>query len=153
MIIKLAMCFGYYIFSATPTTDILRLLKGSQSAINTINSRCASCNHIIRHWEQLPIMSYLLSRGKCRYCNEKIPKQSLFLEAATFCMMVGVTAAFQFRFIGVALSFLCYELMKAGFILRYGAREKSFLKELIISLGYNVGFFGLFAFMSLLLYV
>ena len=153
MFIKFAMCFCYYIFSATPTTDILRLLKGSESTINTLNSSCDNCGHVIRHWEQLPVISYIVHKGKCRYCKAMIPIKSVFLESFTCIMMIGITAFFKFRFIGVVMSFTCYEILKIGFILRFGIRKESFLKEFIISLGYNIGFFLLFAFMSLLLYI
>jgi len=77
-----------------------------------------------------------------------IPVQSVFLEGFTFAMMVGVTAAFQFRVVGVALSFLGYELLKVAFLLRYGVREKAFGRELAVSLAFNIVTFMLIAFIS-----
>jgi len=151
MIIKLSMCFCYFIFSATPTTDILRLLKNSKTPISTIPSYCDHCGYVIPHWEQLPVISFVLHKGKCRYCGEKIPIKSVFLEGFTFTMMVGITTAFHFRPIGVVVSFLCYELLKVLFIIIFGARENSFWKEFSISLRYNICFFSLFVFMSILL--
>ena len=148
MVIKLAICLCYYIFSATPTTDILRLLRGSITPINTRNSYCDACGHVIHHWEQLPVISYILHKGSCRYCGAMIPVQSVFLEGFTFAMMVGVTAAFQFRVVGVALSFLGYELLKVAFLLRYGVREKAFGRELAVSLAFNIVTFMLIAFIS-----
>ena len=148
MVIKLAIILCYYIFSATPTTDILRLLKGATTPINTRHSYCDACKHVIPHWEQLPVISYLLHKGKCRYCDTRIPVQSVFLEGFTFAMMGGITAAFQFRLIGVALSFLGYELLKAAFLLRYGVREKAFGRELAVSLAFNVATFILIAFIA-----
>ena len=151
MTVKVAMCLCYYIFSATPTTDILRLLKGASTPINTWRSYCDHCGHEIRQWEQLPVISYVLCKGKCRCCGAKIPVRSVFVEGFTFIMMVGVTAAFQFRLIGVALSFLGYELLKIACLLSFGRRELSFWKEFLVSMSYNMGFFGLFLLMSAIL--
>lgn len=148
--VRVAMCVCYYIFSATPSTDILRLLKGATTSINSRHSACDSCGHRLHHWEQLSVLSYLLAKGHCRYCGAKIPPQSVILESLTFVMMAGLAVAFRFRFIGVILGFVGYEALKVGFLVKYGKREKKFGEEIAVSLGYNAGFFGLFALMSAL---
>lgn len=43
-------------------------------------SRCPECDKIIHWYENLPIISYLLLRGKCSKCGWKIPKSYLFVE-------------------------------------------------------------------------
>jgi prepilin signal peptidase PulO-like enzyme (type II secretory pathway) len=96
------------------------------------------------------VLSYLLAKGHCRYCGAKIPPQSVILESLTFVMMAGLAVAFRFRFIGVILGFVGYEALKVGFLVKYGKREKKFGEEIAVSLGYNAGFFGLFALMSAL---
>lgn len=35
-------------------------------------SHCPNCNHKLRPWELIPIFSYLLQRGKCSKCKQKI---------------------------------------------------------------------------------
>jgi leader peptidase (prepilin peptidase)/N-methyltransferase len=35
-------------------------------------SRCPECNHLIRWYENLPVLSYLFLRGKCSSCKTKI---------------------------------------------------------------------------------
>jgi leader peptidase (prepilin peptidase)/N-methyltransferase len=35
-------------------------------------SACPSCNHPIAWYDNVPIMSYLLLRGRCRHCRERI---------------------------------------------------------------------------------
>ena len=35
-------------------------------------SRCPSCGHILGVTELIPVVSWVLSRGRCRYCGEKV---------------------------------------------------------------------------------
>ena len=35
-------------------------------------SACPSCNHLIAWYDNVPVLSYLLLRGRCRYCREMI---------------------------------------------------------------------------------
>ena len=44
-------------------------------------SACPHCNHAIRSWENIPIVSYLLLRGKCRNCGAAISLRYPVIEA------------------------------------------------------------------------
>lgn len=44
------------------------------------NSFCPSCKHDIKWYDNIPIISYIILRGKCRYCHSKIGISSLILE-------------------------------------------------------------------------
>lgn len=46
------------------------------------SSRCDSCNHTLKIWHNIPILSWLLLRGKCGFCKTKIPFSVLFIEVA-----------------------------------------------------------------------
>jgi len=35
-------------------------------------SHCPKCNHKIKWYDNIPVLSYIILRGKCRYCKEKI---------------------------------------------------------------------------------
>jgi leader peptidase (prepilin peptidase) / N-methyltransferase len=37
------------------------------------SSRCPSCNNAIRPYDNVPIMSFLILRGRCRDCGDRIP--------------------------------------------------------------------------------
>ena len=43
-------------------------------------SICFSCNHKLQTKDLVPILSFLFLRGKCRYCQSKIPKETLIFE-------------------------------------------------------------------------
>jgi leader peptidase (prepilin peptidase)/N-methyltransferase len=46
------------------------------------SSRCPSCNNPIKFYDNIPIFSYyLLLRGRCRYCKEKISGRYPLVEA------------------------------------------------------------------------
>lgn len=43
-------------------------------------SYCTSCNHALAWYDLVPVISYLILKGKCRYCGEEIPKEFFFME-------------------------------------------------------------------------
>lgn len=47
------------------------------------NSRCRDCCHPIRLKHNVPVISYLILRGNCRYCSSKISPQYPIIELLT----------------------------------------------------------------------
>jgi leader peptidase (prepilin peptidase)/N-methyltransferase len=60
----------------------------------TPRSRCSSCNNTISALENIPIISYLLQRGKCKHCQSKISVQYPLIEI--FTGIVTGIAAYQY---------------------------------------------------------
>lgn len=54
-------------------------------------SRCGSCGHGITALENIPLLSYLLLRGKCSACGARISPQYPLVEAVTAALF-GITA-------------------------------------------------------------
>ena len=46
-------------------------------------SHCEKCNHELKWYELIPIISYLIQGGKCRNCKEKLPISYLMIELCT----------------------------------------------------------------------
>jgi len=46
-------------------------------------STCPSCKHKIKFWENIPVLSYLILRGKCSSCGTHISLQYPIVEAST----------------------------------------------------------------------
>ena len=46
-------------------------------------STCPKCNTRIKFYDNIPVLSYLILRGKCRQCKEKISIQYPLIEATT----------------------------------------------------------------------
>ena len=59
-------------------------------------SRCRECNHTIRAWENIPIISFLLLKGRCSECNSRISIQYPLIELASGVLITIV--AWQFGF-------------------------------------------------------
>jgi leader peptidase (prepilin peptidase) / N-methyltransferase len=60
-------------------------------------SRCPQCGHAIRWYENVPVLSYLLLRGKCSACGARIALRYPLVELAT-----GALFFFAFRHWGVS---------------------------------------------------
>lgn len=57
-------------------------LSNDQSIISP-GSHCPRCNHFLKWYENIPIISYLGLRGRCQKCNSKIPISYLVAEVVT----------------------------------------------------------------------
>jgi leader peptidase (prepilin peptidase)/N-methyltransferase len=53
-----------------------------------------SCEAPIRWYDNLPVLSYALLRGRCRRCGIRIPPRDLAIELATALLLVGCVLAF-----------------------------------------------------------
>jgi len=54
-------------------------------------SACPKCGHAIRARDNIPVLSWLLLRGKCRDCQEPISSHYPLVELGTALFLVGVT--------------------------------------------------------------
>jgi leader peptidase (prepilin peptidase)/N-methyltransferase len=53
-------------------------------------SRCPSCGRQIAAYDNVPLVSWLLLRGRCRHCKASISVRYPLIEAATAALFVGV---------------------------------------------------------------
>ena len=56
-------------------------------------SHCPACNAEIKAWQNVPILSYLLLKGKCAYCQTSISIRYPLVEALTG--VLSIIAAYQ----------------------------------------------------------
>jgi leader peptidase (prepilin peptidase)/N-methyltransferase len=54
------------------------------------NSRCPSCGTAIKPYDNIPVVSFLLLRGKCRSCKTKISARYPAVEAMTASLFIAV---------------------------------------------------------------
>lgn len=57
-------------------------------------STCPHCGHAIRAWENIPVLSYLLLRGRCSGCGHPIGLRYPLVEAATGLLSLLVAVHF-----------------------------------------------------------
>ena len=53
-------------------------------------SRCPGCGEAIRPYDNVPVLSWLLLRGRCRHCREPIPARYPLVELATALVFASV---------------------------------------------------------------
>src|SRR5215208_4493224 len=57
-------------------------------------SACMACEAPIAWYDNVPLLSYLLLRGRCRHCGTHIPLRYLLIEASTGLLVAGSLLAF-----------------------------------------------------------
>ena len=45
-------------------------------------SFCDNCSQTLQHWQLIPIIGFILQKGKCHFCKQKIPLSSTVIELA-----------------------------------------------------------------------
>ena len=88
---------------------IIRLPK--EESIVFPGSHCPRCNSPLKFYDNIPLISYLLLGGKCRYCRKSISYQYPLVEAVTM-----LCSLFLFLRFGPSLSFLVYFSFVAALI-------------------------------------
>jgi leader peptidase (prepilin peptidase) / N-methyltransferase len=62
-------------------------------------SHCPVCNKKIPFYDNIPILSYIILGGRCRYCRSRIPVNVLLIEVVTGLLFVA-----NYAFFGLAVS-------------------------------------------------
>ncbi|MBO5292973.1 MAG: prepilin peptidase [Lachnospiraceae bacterium] len=96
---------------------ILRLPTGE--SVVTGRSHCPHCNHTLSFAEMIPVLSYLILRGRCRICKAPISIQYPLVEALTALLFLGAALRFGFTPYTLLLCiFFCVLIVLSGIDLR-----------------------------------
>lgn len=82
----------------------------------TPGSRCGHCGHQIRWYENIPVISWLLLRGRCSDCGTGISFRYPFVELLTGLSSAWIIWQFGLTVEGVALVLLTWALITLTFI-------------------------------------
>ena len=104
----IAFVFGA-IFGSFANVLIHRLPR--RQSIVAPGSRCPSCGAPIRPWDNVPVVSYLLLRGRCRACGARISPRYLIVEIATGALMAGVVWRFGLSLAALRYGVLAFALL------------------------------------------
>lgn len=74
-------------------------------------SSCTSCGHVIKWYENIPVISYLVQKGKCSDCGSKISIRYPIVE-----LLSGVISFFIFMKFGLSLHFFVFLLFSLSLI-------------------------------------
>jgi leader peptidase (prepilin peptidase)/N-methyltransferase len=61
--------------------NVVVLRDGNRKSIATGRSECPDCKHELAWYDLIPVLSFLLLGGKCRYCKQSISVQYPIVEA------------------------------------------------------------------------
>ncbi len=88
-----------------------RLSKG-ESILTPKRSYCDHCGKTLKWYELIPLVSYLVQRGKCTSCHKKIPFLMFFVELAS-----GVLYVISYYSFGFSLDLVVALLLVSLFII------------------------------------
>jgi leader peptidase (prepilin peptidase)/N-methyltransferase len=79
-------------------------------------SACMSCGEQIKWYDNLPLLSYALLRGRCRHCQTRIPLLYPGVELATAVLVAGCVLAFGLTAKAAIAAFFCAVLVAVSAI-------------------------------------
>ncbi|CDF86067.1 Type 4 prepilin-like proteins leader peptide-processing enzyme [Pseudomonas knackmussii B13] len=112
------------------------------------NSHCPHCDHEIRPWENIPVVSYLALRGKCSSCKAPISARYPLIEVATALLSAFVAWHFGFTWQAGAMLLLSWGLLAMSMIDVDHQLLPDALVLPLLWLGLIVNAFGLFTSLS-----
>ena len=98
---------GFWVFAVAAALGsflnvcIVRLPQGA-SVVNP-GSHCPQCQSAIRFYDNIPLLSYLILRGRCRQCKARISPRYFVVEGLSALMGLAL-----FRTFGLSVEFVVY---------------------------------------------
>jgi len=108
----IGLCIGSFL-----NVVILRSL--SEESIVFPASKCPKCQHPLKWWHNIPVLSYILLRGKCGFCSEKISIQYPIIE-----LMTGVAFVLVFLKFGISVNTILAWIITSLFVVLAGTDWK-----------------------------
>ncbi len=75
-------CFGSFVFCYSQRYVTRETMM--------TRSKCDKCHHVLSWYDLIPLVSYLVSKGRCRYCGERITFLSLIYESFSGLMLMSL---------------------------------------------------------------
>ena len=89
MLIATAALFGLIIGSFL---NVVAYRLPRKESLVTPGSRCPHCEHPVRPYDNVPVVSWLVLRGRCRDCDEPVSRRYPLVEALTGLLFAAVVA-------------------------------------------------------------
>ncbi|MBU4344737.1 MAG: prepilin peptidase [Desulfobacteraceae bacterium] len=133
------MCIGSFL-----NVCIYRL-PISKSIIDPLRSICPNCGSIIRFYDNIPVLSYLRLKGRCRHCNKPISFRYPLVE-----IISGAFALCTFIKFGPTLeAFVYFAFITALIVITFTDIDHQIIPDLITIPGIPVCFLASFAIPSI----
>ncbi|MCG7939312.1 MAG: A24 family peptidase [Candidatus Thiodiazotropha lotti] len=79
--------------------------------LNTPASHCPKCQHKIRPWENIPVISWLMLKGRCSNCQNPISARYPIIEAVTGLFSIWIAFHFGFSWEAATALLLTWSLI------------------------------------------
>ena len=113
LVYPFAFCFGA-LWGSFLNVCIVRLPLGRSVVFP--GSRCPACDAVIRAYDNIPILSYLLLRGRCRACKAPFSSRYMMVELLMAMLALAFVHAFGLSFTTLAYFLLAMGLIVATFV-------------------------------------
>jgi leader peptidase (prepilin peptidase)/N-methyltransferase len=74
-------------------------------------SQCVACGQQIAAWDNIPVLSWLLLRGRCRHCRARISLQYPLVELATAILFLACVLRFGAQWQTLVAAVACFLLL------------------------------------------
>jgi len=108
-----AFTFGL-LFGSFGNVVIWRYPRGE--SLSHPGSHCPRCEHPVRWYDNIPVLSWLVLRGKCRDCGQPISWRYPAVELLSGLLWLACVLVFGPSARALAGIFMCYLLLLLGFI-------------------------------------
>ncbi|MDP8234109.1 MAG: prepilin peptidase [Candidatus Saelkia tenebricola] len=88
---------------------IYRLPK--EESVVTPGSHCVKCNKPIKWFDNIPVLSFFILRGKCRGCKEKISKRYPLVESLS-----ALVFSSYYNIFGLGIEMIFFSIFTSGLI-------------------------------------
>lgn len=109
LIFVFGLCWGSFL-----NVCIYRIPRG----ISIVNppSNCPNCGNKIKGYDNIPIISFILLKGKCRACGEKISYVYPIVELATGLILLALYQRYGINVDSILYAVFCSTLIVISFI-------------------------------------
>ncbi len=87
-------------------TNVLIARVPAGKGVITGRSACPRCNHTLAWYDNLPLLSWLVLRARCRYCSTRISAQYPLVEGAVALLWLAVYLVHGIGFTALLLAYL-----------------------------------------------
>lgn len=77
------------------------------SVVRPARSFCPGCEHVIAWYDNIPLLSFFLLRGRCRYCAQSIPWRYPVVECLTALLFVLTVHSLGLTLLAAKYCLLC----------------------------------------------
>ncbi len=128
------------VFGSFANVVIYRLPKGK--SIVRPGSRCPACGKDILWYDNIPLISYILLRGKCRFCKKHISARYFLIELITGILFLLIYLKFGLNINLFIYTLFAFSMLLMGFIDidTYLISDVIVLPGIVLGLAFSIAF-------------